>query len=92
MNTNINPEFPCYTGQQLACWQRPYEDLLDRLATAIGIKNAKIAFAIIGEDIQNQSQRQLLSSLLRAYGDDLVAYSATREQVAVHSRRVGNPT
>lgn len=88
----LNAEFPCYTALNLACWQRPYEDLLDRLATAIGMDHAKVAFALIGEDIQGQSRARLMSSLLRAYGDDLIAYSQPRTPVAVHERRVGNPT
>lgn len=86
----LTPEFPCYTGHKQACWQRPYEDLLDRLAAVIGMEHARTAFAVIGDDIVNQTQRQMLSALLKAYGDDLVRYSQPRPQVATHSRIGGN--
>lgn len=87
--TTLAPDFPCYTGYNQACYFRPYEDLLDRLASRIGMDNARIAFAVIGDDIVNQTQRNMLSSLLKAYGDDLLRHSQPLNQVATHSRRVG---
>lgn len=84
--TTLTPEFPCYTGKNLACWQRPYEDLLDRLAALIGMDHARTAFAVIGDDMQTQARSRLMSSILKAYGDDLVRYSQPRIQVATHSR------
>lgn len=86
----LTPEFPCYTGNNLACWQRPYEDLLDRLAAVIGMEHARTAFAVIGEDMKQQSRSRLMSSILRAYGDDLIRYSQPRTQVATHSRTAAN--
>jgi len=87
--TSITADFPCYTGTKEACWPRPYEDLLDRLAAAIGMEHARKAFAVIGTDMQNQSHSRLMSPLLRAYGDDLVRYSHPLTQDGTHSRRVG---
>lgn len=85
----VDAEFPCFTGLNEACWARPYEDLLDRLTAKIGAEHARVAFALIGTDMQTQTQSRLMSALLRAYGDDLVRNSAPQQQVGVHSRRVG---
>jgi hypothetical protein len=85
----IGTEFPCYTGLREACWARPYEDLLDRLADKIGMEHARVAFALIGCDIQTQTQARLMSALLRAYGDDLVRLSMPQPPEGVHLRRGG---
>lgn len=85
----IDSDFPCYTGLHAACWARPYEDLLDRLANKIGMEHARVAFALIGIDMQTQTESRLMSALLRAYGDDLVRLSMPQQQEGVHSRRVG---
>ena len=85
----IGAEFPCYTGLDRACWARPYEDLLDRLSDKIGLEHARVAFAVIGADIQMQTHARLMSALLRAYGDDLVRLSMPQAPEGVHLRRVG---
>jgi hypothetical protein len=85
----IGAEFPCYTGLDRACWARPYEDLLDRLAEKVGMEHARIAFALIGADMQTETQSRLMSALLRAYGDGLVRLSMPQPQEGAHSRRVG---
>lgn len=85
----ITAEFPCFTGYNQACYYRPYEDLLDRLASRIGMDHARIAFAVIGDDIQSQTSTRLMSTLLKAYGDDLLRHSEVRNPIATHSRTVG---
>lgn len=87
--TKISADFPCYTGLGAACSYRMYEDILDLLAERIGMERARIAFQVIGEDAQKQSHTQMLSAILRAYGDGLANYAVPQEQRGTHSRRVG---
>ena len=71
--SELTLSFPCYTALGRACWAAPYEELLDRLTATIGPDAARAAFRVIGAHATHMGSHQMLSSLLKAYGDNLTA-------------------
>lgn len=85
--SDLTIDYPCYTGVDRACWASPYEELLDRLTQAIGPAAARTAFRVIGSHATHIGSQQMLSSLLRAYGDNLTSASFDAAPRGSHSRR-----
>lgn len=81
--------YACYTGENLACTSQPYEDLADALTAALGggstgKQRAQIALRVIGAHAVAQTERHMLSDLLRTYGKHLIETS-----VAVNGTPLG---
>lgn len=89
--SNLTETFDCYTGDQLACWQNPYEELLDRLAHSIGPDNARTAFKVIGAHLHATATTRMLDSLMKAYGDALIQVANSTVVEGQHNRRVLPP-
>jgi hypothetical protein len=86
MNT-LTPTFPCYSGRDKACTSGLYEELLDRLAATIGMDHARIALRMVGAHAADIGGRQMLSSLLVAYGETIASTATASDQHGEHDRR-----